>query len=97
MTEQKFYDYLVLGGEHDQQSFNGPHTRILEVRSGRLPMAKFYARDEPAETTIPEMVSYKVYEHIRDDGAHFFIATNESLADFDVENAIIKSGISPVN
>lgn len=97
MSEEKYYDYLVLGGEHHGNSYSGLLTRNLEVRPDRIPMAKLYAHDEPAETIIPETVSYKVYEHTRGDGAHFFIATNESLVDFDVEDAIIKSGISPVN
>ncbi|HCL5622541.1 TPA: hypothetical protein N2N50_003580 [Kluyvera ascorbata] len=97
MSEEKYYDYLVLGGEHNGYIYNGLLTRNLEVRSDRVPMAKMYAHDAPAETITPETVSYKVYEHIRDDGKHFFIATNESLDTFDVDEMIAKSGIRPVN
>lgn len=97
MNEIRYFDYLVLGGEHHGYSFCAPYTRNLEVRSNEVPMAKLYRRDEPAETIEPKFVSYKVYEHIREDGNHFFIATNDDLKNFDVENAILKSGISPVN
>lgn len=97
MTETKYFDYLVLGGEHHGNSYSGPHTRNLEVRANTVAMAKMYARDVPAETTIPEVVSYKVIEHIRGDGKHFFIASNDDLTNFDVEEEILKSGISPVN
>lgn len=97
MSETKFFDYLVLGGEHHGNSYNGPYTRNLEVHANTVAMAKLYARDEPADITTPEIVSYKVIEHIRGDGNHFFIATNDDLTNFDVEAAILKSGISPVN
>lgn len=63
MSETKFFDYLVLGGEHHGNSYNGPYTRNLEVHANTVAMAKLYARDEPADTTIPEVVSYKVIEH----------------------------------
>lgn len=97
MSEQKFYDYLVIGGVHDGEVFNGPLTRNLEVRLHTQRMAKLYAREEPAETIIPETVTYRVQEHIRGDGYHFFIASNDDLSNFDVEDAIRKAEISPVN
>lgn len=97
MSETKYFDYLVLGGEHHGNSYNAPYTRNLEVPANTVAMARLYSRDVPAETIIPEVVSYKVIEHIRVDGNHFFIATNDDLANFDVEEEILKSGISPVN
>ncbi|MCU6335957.1 hypothetical protein KW823_05360 [Enterobacter quasiroggenkampii] len=97
MREEKFFHYLVLGGEHHGYSFNAPFTRNLEVRSNDVPMAKLYHRDEPAETIKPQLVTYKVYEHIREDRKHFFIATNDDLTNFDVDAEILKSKISPVN
>lgn len=96
MNETKYFDYLVLGGEHHGKSYSGPHTRNLEVRANTVAMAKLYAPDVPAETIVPEVVSYKVIEHIRGDGKHFFIASNMDLTNFDVEEEILKSGISPV-
>lgn len=97
MTETKYYDYLVLGGEHHGEVFNGVHTRNLEVRVKNHAMGKFYAPHVPAETTVPEIMTYRVFEHIRGDGKHFFIATNDDLINFDVEEEILKSKISPVN
>ena len=98
MSEEKFYDYLVLGGEHDQQVFNGPYRRVLEVPVNNLKgMAKMYAQDVAAETTAREVITYKVIEHIREDGKHFYIASNDDLTHVDVEGAILKSGVSPVN
>ncbi|MDK9356414.1 hypothetical protein QQF54_20540 [Lelliottia sp. V106_10] len=97
MNEPKYFDYLVLGGEHHGKSYNGLRTPILEVRANSQPMARLYARDEPAQITVPVLVSYRVVEHICGDGKHFFIATNDDLTNFDVEEEILKSGISPVN
>jgi hypothetical protein len=97
MSEEKYYDYLVLGGDHHGEVFTQYHTRILEVPLKDHSMAKFYSPDEPAETTVHKVVSYKVIEHIRDDKKHFFIATNDDLSNFDVEAEIKKARISPVN
>lgn len=97
MSEQKFYDYLVIGGAHDGEVFNGPLTRNLEVRVHTQGMAKLYAREEPAETIIPEIVTYRVIEHICGNGNHFFIASNDDLSNFDVDKAVRNAGISPVN
>ncbi|HBH6930768.1 TPA: hypothetical protein KUN31_000116 [Enterobacter cloacae] len=98
MSEEKYYDYLVLGGVHDQQVFNSPLKRILEVPVREpLAMAKMYAPDVPAETMSYEVIAYKVIEHIREDGKHFFIASNDDLTTVDVNDAILKSRISPIN
>lgn len=98
MSEEKFYDYLILGGAHDQQVFNGPRKGILEVPvRGHRVMAKMYAPNVPAETAVHEVIAYKVIEHIREDGKHFYIASNEDLTNADVEDAILKFRISPIN
>jgi hypothetical protein len=98
MSEEKYYDYLVLGGVHDQQVFNTTLKRILEVPVREpLTMARMYAPDVPAETMVYEVVAYNVIEHIREDGKHFFIASNDDLTTVDVDDAIFKSRISPIN
>lgn len=98
MSEEKYYDYLVLGGVHDQQVFNTTLKRILEVPIREpLAMAKMYAPDVPAETMVYEVIAYNVIEHIREDGKHFFIASNDDLTTVDVDDAILKSRISPIN
>ncbi|PLA34433.1 hypothetical protein CYJ97_07760 [Morganella morganii] len=79
MTEDRYYNYLVIGGEHDGMVFNGPHLRELEITCGDQPMLKFYSRDSEAETITPRTVSYRVIEHITDSGLHYFIASNEDL------------------
>lgn len=98
MSEEKFYEYLILGGEHDQQIFTAPHQRVLEVPvNNSKRMAKMYAPNVAAETTVREVIAYTVIEHIRGDGRHFYIASNDDLTHVDVEAAILKSGISPIN
>lgn len=97
MSEEKTYDYLVIGGEHHGAVFYGPHTRVLEIPSSIQPLAKFYARDQPAEVTKLRVDPHTVVEHTRADGAHFFIATNEDLAAWDVESEISKYKPNPVN
>ncbi|MEF9675924.1 hypothetical protein [Pectobacterium aroidearum] len=97
MTEDKFYDYLVIGGEHHGVVFNGPYTRILEVPSNHQPLAKFYAREQPAEVTQRKVEPHPVIEHTRSDGNHFFIATNEDTAEWDIEAEIRKYNPRPVN
>ena len=97
MTEDKIYDYLVIGGEHHGVVFTGPHTHILEVPSNHQPLAKFYARDQPAEVTDLRVERHPVSEHTRGDGAHFFIATNEDVTKWDIEAEIRKYNPRPVN
>ncbi|MEN4246449.1 hypothetical protein P9A06_17835 [Serratia marcescens] len=95
MTEMKFYDYLVIGGEHEGKVFNGPHVRILEVSCEKQPLARFYARDTPAEVVVPKVVQYQVREHITAKGVPFFIASNDDLSAVDVDSKIAESGMSP--
>lgn len=97
MTEDKFYDYLVIGGEHHGTVFNGPHTRILEIPNSHQPLAKFYARDQQAEITELKVEPHPVSEHTRADGAHFFIATNEDVTGWDIDAEIRKYNPHPVN
>ncbi|MBD8437412.1 hypothetical protein [Klebsiella pneumoniae] len=96
MSEEKIYDYLVIGGEHHGIVYTGPHTQVLEVPSSHQPLARFYARDQPAELTIRSVEPHTVIEHIRDDGAHFFIATNEDITTWDIEAEIRKHKPRPV-
>ena len=95
MTDIKFYDYLVIGGEHDGEVFNGPYARILEVSRKQQPMARLYARDVPAKVTVPKLVQYQVIEHITASGISFFIASNDDLTDVNVDAKILESGMSP--
>lgn len=95
MTDMKFYDYLVIGGEHDGEVFNGPYVRVLEVSCKQQPMAKLYARDVPAEVTVPKLVEYQVIEHITAYGVSFFIASNDDLTNVNVDAKIAESGMSP--
>ncbi|MEB6537479.1 hypothetical protein MXM81_00050 [Serratia plymuthica] len=95
MSDMKFYDYLVFGGEHDGKVFNGPHVRILEVSCEKQPLARFYSRDAPAEVTVPKVVQYQVREHITANGVPFFIASNDDLTNVDVDAKIVESGMSP--
>ena len=95
MTDVNFYDYLVIGGEHDGEVFNGPYVRILEVSRKQQPMAELYARDVPAKVTVPKVVQYQVREHITANGVPFFIASNDDLTNVDVDAKIVESGMSP--
>ncbi len=97
MSDEKFYDYLILGGEHDRLVVNGPYNSIIEVQVRNTKrMAKSYAPNVPADVNRPEVVAYKVIEHTHGDGRHFFIASNEDLTNVDIEQAILESGISPI-
>lgn len=96
MSEAKLYEFLVIGGEHDGEVVNGEHRSILALASKIQPMAKFYARDTPAEVTVPNMVEYRVIEHITESGLHFFVASNDDLKNINVDEKIAESGISPI-
>ncbi|MBI6183420.1 hypothetical protein JEQ07_23875 [Serratia proteamaculans] len=96
MSETKSYDYLVIGGEHDGEVFNGDRLSILALASKIQPMAKLYSRETPAEVTVPKMVEYTVIEHITESGVHFFIASNDDLTNINIDVKIAKSGISPI-
>ncbi|EQC1055117.1 TPA: hypothetical protein U2I44_000760 [Providencia rettgeri] len=101
MTKDKYYSYLVIGGEHDGQVFSAPYVRELEVTCEKQPLPKFYSRDSKAETLIPKTVTYKVIEHITDNGLHYFIASNDDLdgKKIDITRRINESEhkISPIN
>lgn len=97
MSEEKIYEYLVIGGEHHGTVYIGPYTQILEVPSNHQPLAKFYARDQPAEIIKRKVDPHTVIEHTRGDGAHFFIATNEDLTTWDIEEEIRKHNPRPIN
>ncbi|MGP3141446.1 hypothetical protein [Serratia nevei] len=96
MKEIKTYDYLVIGGEHDGQVFNGPLASYLEVTCEKQSLPRFYAKDEPAELTVVKTVKYKVIDHTSAYDVSFFVASNEDLTGIDVDALIGASGISPV-
>ncbi|EPL5632458.1 hypothetical protein [Proteus mirabilis] len=101
MTEDKYYDYLVIGGEHDGRVFSAPHVRELKVPCEKQPLPNFYSRDSSAETLTPRTVTYKVIEHITESGLHYFIASNDDLdgKEIDITRRINESEprISPIN
>lgn len=94
MTDEKIYDYLVIGGEHDGEMFSGPYRSVLKLQSKVQPLARLYSKDQPAETINPTVVEYKVIEHITGYESHFFIASNEDLSNVDVDARIRDSKIS---
>ncbi|EMD1500808.1 TPA: hypothetical protein SMR62_001943 [Proteus mirabilis] len=99
MTEDRYYDYLVIGGEHDGMVLNGPHLRELEITCGDQPMLNLRSRGSEAETITTRTVSYRVIEHITDSGLHYFIASNEDLngRNDDINSKINESAIAPIN
>lgn len=97
MSDIEYFDYLVLGGEHHGEIHNGLKTPKLELHSKKQPLPRFYGKDEPAEVTIHNVVTYQVVEHTREDKKHFFIASNEDLSQFDIDAEILKYGPAPVN
>jgi len=98
MTNQRFFDYLVIGGEHDKSILNGPMRSVLEIPvKKQRKLAKFYAQSAEPETLKPETIDYKVIEHITPDGRHYLIASNDDLTNVDVEQAILDAGLTPIN
>lgn len=101
MTEEKYYDYLVIGGEHDGLVFTGPRLSELEITCEKQPALKFYSKDSKAETLTLRTVTYKVIEHITESGLHYFIASNDDLngKNVDITRRIheLEPGISPTN
>ncbi|MTC21840.1 MULTISPECIES: hypothetical protein [unclassified Providencia] len=101
MTEDKYYDYLVIGGEHDGQVFNAPHVRELKVPCEKQPLPKFCSRDSKAETLTLKTVTYKVIEHITGNDLRYFIASNDDLdgKEIDITRRINESEprVSPIN
>ncbi|HHH0040469.1 TPA: hypothetical protein ACPZOD_004310 [Yersinia enterocolitica] len=97
MTDDKFYEYLVLGGEYHGQVFSYSLTSTLQVPLDVRSMAKFYAPTEPAEVNQIQTIPHRVIEHITPDGRHFFIASNEDITNLDVEQEIRIAEIRPIN
>lgn len=97
MSEVKFYEYLVLGGERHGTVYSAPETRVLEIPSKIQPMLKYYAHDQEAETLAAVLDPHLVIEHIREDGKHFYIASNEDLNQWNIDFEIVKYGLMPIN
>ncbi|QEU50518.1 hypothetical protein EJP81_22980 (plasmid) [Rahnella aquatilis] len=97
MTEERYYDYLVLGGENHGEVYSTHLVDVLEVPAKNNKLAKMYAQNAPADVTEIETVPHKVTEFITEDGRHYFIASNEDLQAFNIEDEILKSKISVTN
>ncbi|HEJ6987525.1 TPA: hypothetical protein SMF38_002679 [Klebsiella oxytoca] len=85
-------DYLILGDEHHGEIHRDIKSHSLRVRSK---YAVGSGRGD-ASAAQPKMANYKVHEYPAQDGRFYLVATNYSLADFDVEEALIKSRIHPL-
>lgn len=97
MNERIYFDYLVIGGEHDGRCYNGPLTDCLEVNAIYVPMAKYCSPHIPSEVLVQKKISYNVRHYHRYDGKCFLIATNENPEEDEIEQAITKMQPRPVN
>lgn len=98
MSEEKLFNYLVLGGEHDRKVVTTTRRSVLGVPADESKkLAKFSDPNVAGEVNVPQVIQYKVIEHICEDGRHFFIASNDDLTNVDVYHAIVESGIAPIN
>lgn len=97
MAEQQFYEYLVIGGDRHGTVYSGPKTRVLEIPSKYQPMLKFYARGQSSDTLVPVLDPHLVIEHIREDGKHFYIASNDEISKWDIDSEIARHKLAPIN
>lgn len=88
----EYVDYLILGDEHHGEIHRDIKSHSLRVRS------KYAACSVRGDTSAeqPKMVNYNVHEYPAQDGRFYLVATNYPLADFDVEDALVKSRIHPL-
>lgn len=90
MTDEKFVEYLVLGGLRHGEVWVGPLTNgsiELPSKADRR-LAKFYSREAPAEITTPLDDAYFISEFSLSDGDKYMIASVEPLSSFDVVKEI---------
>lgn len=95
MSEEKFVEYLILGGTRHGEVWTGSITNgIIEipVKSDRR-LAKFYSRDAEAEITIPLNDTYFISEFAIKSGEKYLVASTEPLSSFDVNKEI--KAVSP--
>ncbi|EOU9603857.1 hypothetical protein ACOJCO_001545 [Cronobacter dublinensis] len=90
MSEEKYVEYLVLGGLRHGEVWMGPPAQgkieIPEKEDRRL--GKFYSRDAEAEITTPLNDTYFISEFALKNGDKYMIASTEPLSAFDVEKEI---------
>ena len=89
-------DYLILGDEHHGETYRDIKTHSLQVRSKYSAPVQRYAANTDSASAQPKMVNYNVHEYPAQDGRFYLVATNYPLADFDVEEALVKSRIHPL-
>ena len=90
MTDNKFVEYLWLGGLRQGEVWIGPlaHGNIdIPVEEDNR-VGKFYSRDAEAEITTPLDDTYFISEFALKNGDKYMIASTEALSAFDVEKEI---------
>lgn len=98
MTNEKFVEYLVLGGLRHGEVWVGPltHGSINLPSNADRRLAKFYSREAKAEITTPLDDAYFISEFPLSDGNKYMIASIEPLSSFDVVKEI-KAVNPPLN
>jgi hypothetical protein len=90
MSEEKYVEYLVLGGLRHGEVWIGQlaHGNIdISVKEDNR-VGKFYSRDAEAEITTPLDDTYFISEFALKNGDKYMIASTEALSAFDVEKEI---------
>ncbi|MEN4667588.1 hypothetical protein [Pantoea agglomerans] len=90
MSEEKYVQYLVLGGLRHGEVWVGPvyHDKIdLPVKADKR-LGKFYSREKEAEITTPLNDTYFISEFCSDNGDRYMIASTEPLSAFAVQKEI---------
>lgn len=91
MSENKFVEYLVLGGLRHGEVWVGPlksDSIDLPVNEDKRLLPKFYSRDTEAEITTPLNDTYFISEYVFRSGEKYMIASTDPLSAFDVEKEI---------
>lgn len=98
MTEEKYVEYLVLGGLRHGEVWMGKltHSTIDIPSKVDKRLAKFYSRDQQAEITVPLNDVYFTTEFSAKNGDRYMLASTEPLSAFDVEKEI-KAVSPPLN
>ncbi|NHV08315.1 hypothetical protein G9X43_07785 [Cronobacter turicensis] len=90
MSEEKYVEYLVLGGLRHGEVWIGPiaHGNIDIPAKEDNRLGKFYSRDAEAEISTPLDDTYFISEFVLKNGDKYMIASTEPLSAFDVEKEI---------